>query len=93
MKKILISGPVLSRSGYGEMARFAYRSLKDNSEVDLYLIPTAWGNTGWLFEDNEERRVIYSLVDKTNAYTQQSGGSPQFDIAIQISIPNECEEY
>jgi glycosyltransferase involved in cell wall biosynthesis len=92
MKKILISGPVLSRSGYGEMSRFAYRSLKDNQEVDLYLTPTNWGNTGWLFEDNEEHRSINSLIEKTNAYLQSNGGKPQFDVAIQISIPNEWKK-
>lgn len=92
MKKILISGPVLSRSGYGEMARFAYRSLKDKEDVDLYLIPISWGNTGWLFEDNEERRSIEALIEKTNIFTQSNGGQPQFDIAIQISIPNEWKK-
>lgn len=92
MKKILISGPVLSRSGYGEMARFAFQSLKDRSDIDLYLIPTTWGNTGWIFDVNEERNLIESLVEKTNTYVQQSNGQPQFDIAIQISIPNEWKK-
>jgi len=92
MKKILISGPVLSKSGYGKMSQFAYRSLKDRTDVDLYIIPTAWGNTGWHFEDNEERRHIDSLVAKTQTYIQQSNGQPQFDVAIQISIPNEWKK-
>ena len=91
MKKILISGPILSRSGYGEMARFAFRSLL-GKEVDLYLSPTSWGNTGCLFDDNEERRTIEQLVTKTQLYTQQSGNKPHFDIAIQISIPNEWKK-
>lgn len=92
MKKILISGPVLSRSGYGEMARFAFRSLKDRQDVDLYILPTVWGNTGWLFEDNEERRLIDQLVNKAQAYTQQAGNNATFDISIQIAIPNEWKK-
>ena len=92
MKKILISGPILSRSGYGEMARFAYRALKDKEGVDLFLSPTSWGNTGWLFEQNEERRSIEQLIEKTNTYNQQSGGRPIYDIALQISIPNEWKK-
>lgn len=92
MKKILISGPILSRSGYGEMARFAYRSLKDKEGIDLFVSPTSWGNTGWLFEQNEERRSIEQLIEKTNAYNQQSGGRPVYDIALQISIPNEWKK-
>lgn len=86
MKKILITGPILSRSGYGEMARFAYRSLKDNSEVDLYLSATSWGNTGWLFEDNDERKHIESLITKTHA------AKVSYDMSIQISIPNEWKK-
>ena len=39
MKKIVISGPILSRSGYGEMARFALRSLINRQDVDLYVTP------------------------------------------------------
>jgi len=88
MKKILISGPILSRSGYGEMARFALRSLKENQELDLYISPTPWGNTGWLWEENEERKLIDQLAAKTDVYIQQSGGKPEFDISLQISIPN-----
>ena len=31
-KKILVRGPVLSRSGYGEQARFAMRYLREHEE-------------------------------------------------------------
>jgi len=92
MKKILISGPILSRSGYGEMARFALRSLKENQELDLYISPTPWGNTGWLWEENEERKLIDQLAAKTAVYIQQSGGRPEFDISLQITIPNEWKK-
>lgn len=92
MKKIVISGPILSRSGYGVMAQFAYRSLKDRPDVDLYLLPTSWGNTGWLHEDNEERRHIDSLVTKTQMLLQQTNNQPNFDVSIQISIPNEWKK-
>ena len=38
MKKILINAPILSRSGYGEMARFALESLRQHEDVfDIYL--------------------------------------------------------
>ena len=48
-KRILVRGPVLSRSGYGEQARFAVRSLRayeDNFEI--FIIPTSWGKTSWV---------------------------------------------
>ena len=38
MKKILINAPVLSASGYGEMARFALRTLRQHQDkFDIYL--------------------------------------------------------
>ena len=37
-KKILLKGPVLSRSGYGEQARFALRSLREyENRFDIYI--------------------------------------------------------
>ncbi len=55
-KKVLVEGPVLSQSGYGEHARFVLRSLRLHEEMfDIYVIPLNWGNTSWLFEENEEQ--------------------------------------
>lgn len=92
MKKVLITGPILSRSGYGEMARFAFRTLS-KQEVDLYVEPLAWGKTGWLFEDDDERRAIDAAVEKTQVYFAKKGAQafpdPFFDISLQITIPNE----
>lgn len=91
MKKILITAPILSRSGYGEMARFALRALSKQN-VDLYIEPLNWGNTGWLFEDDDERKLIDSLIVKTQTLLQNTGGNAAFDISIQISIPNEWKK-
>ena len=92
-KKIVISGPILSRSGYGEMARFAYRSLKAAEEdCEVYLLPTNWGATGNIFELSEEKKEIDSLIVKTQQLIQQTGGQPNFDISIQVTIPNEWKK-
>ena len=37
MKKVLLVAPVMSRSGYGEMGRFAMRSMMSNPNIDLYI--------------------------------------------------------
>ena len=40
MKKVLVRGPILSRSGYGEHARFVYRILKSREDLfDIYIQP------------------------------------------------------
>ena len=89
MKKIIVRGPALSRSGYGEQTRFALRALRENQDkFDIYLHTTSWGATSWLTEDDEERRWIDSLLAKTVLYTQQRGA---FDVSIQITIPAEWE--
>jgi len=90
MKTILVRGPALSQSGYGEHTRFVLRSLRSKPELfDVYLLSTNWGATGWLWEDNEERQWIDFLLQKTIQYTQ-SGGT--FDMSLQVTIPNEWEK-
>ena len=89
-KKLLVTGPALTASGYGEQARFALRALRTREDLfDIYLTPTAWGQTGWIHEDNEERKWLDSLVMKTVQYTQASNNQPQFDMSLQVTIPNE----
>ena len=88
-KKILVRGPCLTRSGYGEHARFVIRSLRTRQDIfDIYVIPVNWGQTGWTAEDNEERRWLDERIKATSVYVHQKG---QFDISLQVTIPNEWE--
>ncbi len=86
MKKILIRGPLLSQSGYGEHARFLFNALRQREDVDLYAITTNWGATGWLPDFNEERAAIDATIAKTVNYLQAGG---KFDASCQVTIPNE----
>ena len=46
-KRVLVRGPALSRSGYGEHVRFLLRSLRAHEQMyDLYLLNVQWGGTG-----------------------------------------------
>lgn len=88
-KTIIVKGPVLSRSGYGEQSRFALRSLRKNEHrFEIYLLNTQWGGTGWVAQDDEERHYIDELIQKTFHFVQSGG---QFDLSLQITIPNEWE--
>lgn len=92
-KKILVSAPVLTASGYGEQARFALRALRSREELfDVYIIATPWGNCGWIHEDTEERMWIDSMIMKNIQYSQACNGHPQYDMTLQISIPNEWKK-
>jgi glycosyltransferase involved in cell wall biosynthesis len=92
-KKILVTGPALTASGYGEQSRFALRALRSREDLfDIYLTPTTWGQCGWIHEDNEERKWLDSTIMKTVQYTQLSNGQPQYDMSLQITIPNEWKK-
>ena len=92
MKKVLVKGPALSLSGYGEQARFALRSLKERQDVDLYLINIPWGKTGQFSSNQEEREWLNQTIAKTTSHIKQAGGKPNFDVSLQITIPNEFEK-
>lgn len=89
-KKVLLKGPLLTRSGYGEQARFALRSLRSREDLfDVFIQPLQWGKTSWASEMDEERVWIDQTIEKTIGYIQQGG---QFDISLQVTIPNEFQK-
>jgi len=92
-KRVIIRGPALSRSGYGEHCRFLLRSLRSHEDYfDIHLINTPWGKTNWLHEDDEEREWIDSLINKTLILHQETAGQPNYDMSLQVTIPNEWEQ-
>ena len=88
-KKILVRAPALSRSGYGEQARFALRALRKYEDIfDIYLYPITWGKTSWVWEESEEREWLDNLIEKTYHHQQNEG---TYDMSLQVTIPNEWE--
>jgi len=89
-QKIILKGPVLTRSGYGEQSRFALRALRSREDLfDIYIQPLVWGQTSWISDQSEERQFIDHTIEKTVGYIHQGG---KFDMSLQITIPNEFEE-
>jgi len=90
-KKILLVGPLLTRSGYGEQARFALRSLRSREDLfDIYIKPLSWGQTSWITDSDAEREWIDNTIEKSIGYIHGGG---VFDISVQVTIPNEFESY
>lgn len=90
MKRIYVRGPVLTRSGYGEQARFALRALRSRPDLfDVYIEPINWGKTNWIAEDTEERQWIDQAIYKAS---QAAANRVSFDATLQITIPNEFEK-
>jgi glycosyltransferase involved in cell wall biosynthesis len=89
-KKVIVKGPALSASGYGEHARLVLRALKSREDLfDIYFANIEWGKTGWISEDTEERRWLDELVIKTHAAMQNK---TPFDLSLQVTIPNEFQK-
>ena len=86
--KILVRGPALTRTGYGEHCRFVLRALRDLENIDLYVLPVGWGTSNWIWEDDEERVWLDEIIRKT-AYYHQANKNPEYDMSIQVTIPNE----
>ena len=90
-KKIFVRAPVLSQSGYGEQSRFALRALRSREDIfDIYLQPIPWGQTGWIWEDNDLRRWMDAKIAETQIALNQKTLQP--DMSLQITIPNEFEK-
>ena len=90
-KKILVRGPVLSQSGYGEQARFALRALKSREDIyDIFILPAPWGKTGWIWEQSEFREWMDEKITLTQVLIQRK--TLQVDISLQITIPNEFQK-
>jgi len=90
-KKVLITGPILTQSGYGVHARTIYRALKTREDIfDIYISPINWGNTSWQWEDDDERREIDQIIGKTQAYRNADGN---FDLNLMVTIPPEWAQY
>jgi len=90
-KKIFVRGPVLSQSGYGEQSRFALRALRSREDLfEIYIQPTNWGQTGWIWKEDEMRIWMDRRILETQILLQKQQLIP--DISLQITIPNEFEK-
>jgi len=92
-KKILLTGPILTQSGYGVHARTVYRALASRPDLfDIFVNPVPWGNTSWVWEDNEERRSIDHAVAKYTIFKQRNLLSA-IETTLLVTIPQEWKEY
>lgn len=87
MKNILVRGPLLSTSGYGEHSRqvFSYvlkKSLEKGHNVYTEILP--WGVTPWYLDQDNE--IVKEALGRGN-----SAGIKKFDISFQIQLPNEWD--
>ena len=89
-KRIIVRGPVLTQSGYGEHARFVLRALRaKEDEYDIHVLPTVWGETGWISSHDDERKWLDQKIEEC---TKNLELKIPYDASIQITIPNEWQK-
>lgn len=89
-RKILVRGPALSRSGYGEHCRSVLRALRSDDRNEVYLLNVGWGRSGWVAEDTEERAWIDETIMNTARAIQT--GVRDFATSIQVQLPSEWQQ-
>lgn len=86
-QNILVIGPALTASGYGEHARLVLRALLQyEDEFEVFFKNINWGQSGFTTEIDEERELFEKLVLKTQQHEANKGS---YDISVQVTIPNE----
>jgi glycosyltransferase involved in cell wall biosynthesis len=86
MKSVIIRGPLLSQSGYGNHARQVFRWILNKhpqDEIRVQVLP--WGNTSWYVDPSAENGLIGEIMNRTGEI------SKKFDVSFQIQLPNEWD--
>lgn len=87
MKKILISGPLLSNSGYGVHSRQVFSYLKTLPNTKIYCNILNWGNIPWHLSDNYTSGEYSDIIEKFIPESCLNNFS--FDESYTISYPHE----
>ncbi|MBC8421984.1 MAG: hypothetical protein H8E03_01030 [Pelagibacteraceae bacterium] len=89
--RMLVTGPVTTRSGYGAHARDIVLSLLDLDKYDIKVFPVRWGNTAMDYLDEtipHHKRILDVLIYELNENTY-----PQPDYHVHVVIPNEFQTW
>jgi glycosyltransferase involved in cell wall biosynthesis len=84
---ILVEGPYLTQSGYGEHARLVLQCLRTRPDVEIFGLPLPWGQTSWLSDDTEDRQWLDDISLKTSTESPES-----FDLHVFIGMPVEFKK-
>ena len=91
-KSLLFKAPVLTASGYGVHARQILKELVESEKYDISIKALTWGNTSILHGQSEYLDSIRALCNKFDAEQQAQQPPKQYDISVQVTIPNEFEK-
>lgn len=83
--KVIVRGPVLSKSGYGEHARQVFKwALSRGHDVRCQILN--WGITPWFLDRNDLDGLIGEIMDRSAPFEEKP------DLSLQIQLPNEWDQ-
>jgi hypothetical protein len=88
MIKVLLEGPIMTLSGYGEHARLVYRSLKQQENLQIFINPLEWGRTSWNSDiSKSEKKDIQNGIKALKGYVETCQANKQevhFDLQVHV---------
>jgi glycosyltransferase involved in cell wall biosynthesis len=82
--KVLVRGPVLSKSGYGEHARQVFQwALTRGHDVRCQILN--WGITPWFLDKNDLGGLVGEIMNRSVPFETLA------DLSLQIQLPNEWD--
>jgi len=89
MKNIVISGPLLSNSGYGVHCRQVFTYLLENAKDDekLHCHVTEWGNSSWHLSNEFTSGLFDKIIDRH--ISENSLYNMQYEKCYSVGFPNE----
>jgi glycosyltransferase involved in cell wall biosynthesis len=84
MLKVLIRAPLLSCSGYGTHSRQIFKWLLSRKDFDVSCQIVPWGITPWLINSKDDDGLA-------NEAMKRSKIEGQFDLSVQVQLPNEWD--
>lgn len=87
MKKILISAPLLSASGYGHHSRQIFEFLLTQENVKVFCDVTQWGNSSWHLTEKTTNDLLSKILERF--IPESHLANYDFDECITVSFPHE----
>jgi glycosyltransferase involved in cell wall biosynthesis len=85
MKNVLIRGPLLSGSGYGEHTRQIFQFCETRKDWNVFTQILPWGITPWNVNSTDDHGIYGRIMEKSMPF------NGKFDLTIQVQLPNEWD--
>lgn len=82
--KVIVRGPLLSKSGYGEHTRQVFKwALSRGHDVTCQILN--WGITPWYIDRDELDGLVGQIIDRATTLQEKA------DMSLQVQLPNEWD--